>query len=94
MTTEFAAYTSGSYTSLPPNDQFLFSLALEHAPELNQGHLPDSLRHEFKSKGITLSPTARLNVMHVGKLWFITDKEQRYSVRMVPTMLYVYTEER
>jgi hypothetical protein len=92
MTREFANFMSGSYTTLPPSDRFLFSLPLEHAPELDQGHIPESLRQEFKSKGIPLSPTTRLNVMHVGKIWFITDKERRYYVRMVPTMLYVYTE--
>jgi hypothetical protein len=83
-----------NYTHLPPQDQFLFSLDPGNAQELNQGIIPAAVRKEFKSKGVPLSETARLNVMHVGKIWFITDNEKRYSVREVPTLLYVYTEER
>jgi hypothetical protein len=83
-----------NFANLPPHDQFLFSLDPGNSAELNQGIIPAAVRKEFKSKGVPLSDTARLNVMHVGKIWFITDNDQRYSVREVPTMLYVYTEER
>jgi hypothetical protein len=65
---------------------------LEYAPELDQGIIPDSLRREFKEKGVALAKTAQLTVLHTGKVWLITDKEHRYSVRMLPTNLFVYTQ--
>jgi hypothetical protein len=65
---------------------------VEHAPELDKGFIPEALREEFKSKGIALSDGARINVSHVGKIWYVTDKEKKYSVRALPTNLYVYTE--
>ena len=78
--------------TVPSDDQFMFTLPLEHAPDLDQGVIPESLRHGFKDQGVALSKTAELSIQHAGKIWLITDKEHKYSVRMLPTHLFVYTE--
>ena len=83
---------TGSFSTLPANDQFLFSLPLEHASELDKGIIPKSLQEEFKRIGMPLTDTARLTVIHVGKIWLLTDMEKKYSIRMLPNNLMVYTE--
>jgi len=39
-----------------------------------------------------LSGAACLKVQHLGRVWFILDQARKYSVRMVPTVLLVYSE--
>jgi hypothetical protein len=79
-------------SSVPADDRFMFTLPLQHVPDLDQGKVSDSLRREFKENGITLSGNTGLTIEHMGRIWLINDKEHRYSVRMLPTNLFVYTE--
>lgn len=87
----FRAYNNVCMT-LPANDMYVFSLPLEQAADLDQGVIPKEVRGEFEAKGSPLSPAARLNVQHAGRVWFIVDLDRKYSVRMVPTGLLVYSE--
>lgn len=87
----FRAYNNVCMT-LPTNDMYVFSLPLEHAGDLDQGVIPEAVLHEFEAKDSPLSPAARLNVQHPGRVWFIVDLDRKYSVRMVPTGLLVYSE--
>ncbi len=86
------AVTGGAM--LPAESRFLFATSLEHIRELDKGIIPEALRQEFKNKGIPLSDSTRINTTYIGKIWYLTDKERKYSVRAVPTNLYVYTENR
>ncbi|GFO62226.1 hypothetical protein M1B72_00240 [Geomonas paludis] len=87
----FRAYNNVCMT-LPTNDMYAFSLPLEHAGELDQGEIPQAVRQQFDSHGSALSPTARITVQQSGRVWFIIDLDRKYSVRMVPTGLLVYSE--
>ena len=87
----FRAYNNVCMT-LPTNDMYVFSLPLEHAGDLDQGIIPKAMLEEFEANGSTLSGAARLNVQHIGRVWFIVDLDKKYSVRMVPTGLLVYSE--
>ncbi|QWV93325.1 hypothetical protein KP004_19505 [Geomonas oryzisoli] len=87
----FRAYNNVCMT-LPTNDMYVFSLPLEHAGELDQGEIPHAVRQEFETNGSTLSPAARVNVQQSGRVWFIIDLDRKYSIRMVPTGLLVYSE--
>lgn len=87
----FRAYNNVCMT-LPTNDMYVFSLPLERAGELDHGTIPPAVRQEFEAQGVSLSPAARLTVQHSGRVWFIIDLDRKYSVRMVPTGLLVYSE--
>ena len=87
----FKAYNNVCMT-LPTNDTYVFSVPLEHAGDLDQGIIPQAMLQEFKTNGAPLSEAARLNVQHLGRIWFIVDLNKKYSVRMVPTGLLVYSE--
>lgn len=87
----FRAYNNVCMT-LPTNDMYVFSLPLEHADDLDQGILPAAVLQEFAANGSPLSGSARLRVQHSGRVWFIVDLDRKYSVRMVPTGLLVYSE--
>lgn len=87
----FRAYNNVCMT-LPTNDMYVFSLPLEHAGELDQGVIPPAVQREFEAQGEPLSMAARLTVQHSGRVWFIVDLDRKYSVRMVPTGLLVYSE--
>lgn len=87
----FRAYNNVCMT-LPTNDMYIFSLPLEHAAELDRGAIPPAVLQEFEANGSPLSPWVRLNVQHPGKVWFIVDSGRKFSVRMVPTGLLVYSE--
>jgi len=71
---------------------YVFSLPLEHADDLDRGILPEAVLREFSAKGSPLSRAARLRVQRSGRVWFIVDLDKKYSVRMVPTGLLVYSE--
>jgi len=87
----FRAYNNVCMT-LPTNDRYVFSLPLEHAGDLDQGVIPQAVRQEFEAQGSPLTAAARLSVQHCGRVWFIVDLDRKYSVRMVPTGLLVYSE--
>ncbi|MBU5611810.1 hypothetical protein [Geomonas azotofigens] len=87
----FRAYNNVCMT-LPTNDMYVFSLPLEHALGLDQGEISREVRQEFDANGSPLSPAAKLNVQQSGRVWFIVDLDRKYSVRMVPTGLLVYSE--
>jgi len=87
----FRAYNNVCMT-LPTNDMYVFSVPLEYAGDLDQGTIPKAMLAEFEANGSTLSGTASLNVQHPGRVWFIVDLDKKYSVRMVPTGLLVYSE--
>lgn len=78
--------------TLPTNDAYVFSLPLEEAGRLDRGMIGDELRREFAANGSQLSCAARLKVQYPGRVWFIVDPDRKYSVRMVPTGLLVYSE--
>lgn len=87
----FRAYNNVCMT-LPTNDRYAFSVPLEHAADLDEGVIPQSLLREFETNNAPLSGAARLLVQHAGRVWFIVDLDKKYSVRMVPTGLLVYSE--
>lgn len=87
----FRAYNNVCMT-LPTNDMYVFSVPLENADDLDQGVIPLAMQQEFEANGSPLSAAARLNVQHQGRVWFIVDLDKKYSVRMVPTGLLVYSE--
>lgn len=87
----FRAYNDVCMT-LPTNDRYAFSLPLDRAGELDQGVIPQPMLREFEANGSPLSGAARLLVQHAGRVWFIVDLDRKYSVRMVPTGLLVYSE--
>jgi hypothetical protein len=87
----FRAYNNVCMT-LPTNDMYAFSLPLEHSGDLDQGAIPQAVRQEFEGKEFPLTAAARLTVQHPGRVWFIIDLDRKYSVRMVPTGLLVYSE--
>ncbi|WP_224983968.1 hypothetical protein [Geomonas agri] len=87
----FRAYNNVCMT-LPTNDMYVFSLPLEHAGELDRGEIPQAVCQQFEANGSALSPAAKINVQQPGRVWFIIDLDRKYSVRMVPTGLLVYSE--
>jgi hypothetical protein len=87
----FRAYNNVCMT-LPANDMYVFPLPLEHAQDLDQGMIPQEMLQQFEANGCPLSAEAGLKVQHAGKVWFIIDLDRKYSVRMVPTGLLVYSE--
>ncbi len=87
----FRAYNNVCMT-LPTNDRYVFSVPLDHAADLDQGTIPETMLEEFEANGSPLSRAARLSVQHLGRVWFIVDLDKKYSVRMVPTGLLVYSE--
>ncbi|WP_224959274.1 hypothetical protein [Geomonas subterranea] len=74
------------------HDTYVFSLPLEHVVGLDQGEVPPEVRQEFETNGSPLSPAAKLTVQQSGRVWFIIDMDRKYSIRMVPTGLLVYSE--
>jgi len=87
----FRAYHNVCMT-LPTNDMYVFSVPLEYSGDLDQGVIPQAMLKEFEANVSPLSGAARLNVQHLGRVWFIVDLDKKYSVRMVPTGLLVYSE--
>ncbi|WP_026841291.1 hypothetical protein [Citrifermentans bremense] len=87
----FRAYNNVCMT-LPTNDRYAFSVTMEHATKLDEGVIPESMLQEFEANATPLSQAARLKVQHAGRVWFILDLDKKYSVRMVPTRLLVYSE--
>ncbi|MBJ6748601.1 hypothetical protein [Geomonas anaerohicana] len=87
----FRAYNNVCMT-LPTNDMYVFSVPLEHAGELDQGEIPLAVRQQFDANSSALSPAARITVQQSGRVWFIIDLDRKYSIRMVPTGLLVYSE--
>jgi hypothetical protein len=91
MMENFRSYNSVCMT-LPTNDMYAFSLPLEYSLDLDKGIIPAEMTQEFEAKGAPLTGTAIVNIQYEGRIWFIIDQQKRYSVRMVPTGLLVYSE--
>lgn len=59
----------------------LCSLAADHALELDNGLIPELLRHRLDQIGRRLGAGARLSVRDPGRLWCLTDNDRVYSLR-------------
>lgn len=78
--------------TLPSNDKYVFSLSLHHIPALDQEIIPEEMRRDFAKFGRPLSGAAGILAQSKGRVWFMVDGQKKFSVRMVPTGLLVYSE--
>lgn len=81
---------TGACSPFSPPDNSLFTLASEHARELDKGSLPAVLRTRFEQQGIPLPDSAQVKVQHLGKVWYISAQDRMYSVRKRPACLTIY----
>lgn len=72
------------------SEALLCCLAAEHAADLDRELVPGMLRQRLERLGITLSPAARVNVRHPGRLWCVTDEGASYSVTKEAARLAVH----
>jgi hypothetical protein len=79
--------TSGS-NNLPDNP--LFSAPAEYAMELDKGLLPAVLHSRFKQQNQPLSESAYVSVHNPGRIWVITDRDRKYSIRNLQSRLTIY----
>jgi hypothetical protein len=79
--------TTGSY-NLPDNS--LFSAPAEYAVELDRGLLPEVLHSRFQQQNQTLSENACVTVHNPGRIWVITDRDRKYSIRNLQSRLTIY----
>lgn len=79
--------TSGSY-NMPDNS--LFSAPAEYSMELDKGLLPAVLHSRFKQQNQPLSESAYLTVHNPGRIWVITDRDRKYSIRHLQSRLTIY----
>lgn len=89
-----AVYRSGTgaCTMFSPSDNALFSIPSELAQELDRGQLPTVLLSRFAQQGIPLSACAEIRIQRSGRIWYISDRGSRYSVRKLAAHLTVYRD--
>jgi predicted phage baseplate assembly protein len=63
----------------------LFNAAAARAAELDAWTISDDLRQQFQSNGITLAPTAYVNLLTQGEAWRITDDEAQMTYALAAT---------
>lgn len=85
-------FRSSACTLLAGSGNALFSIPVEHAPELDQGVLPELLGARLAQQGIVISGHTEITVLHQGRLWLLTDREQKFSVRRLSAHLAVFKE--
>ncbi|MDE0297489.1 MAG: YibE/F family protein [Candidatus Poribacteria bacterium] len=87
-------YAKGKVLSLlESNAKFLFESGLEYTNNLDNREIPNGLRAEFESNGITLSQNVNVEIKTwKDSRWLITDRdrEQTYAARRFGESLKIY----
>lgn len=83
---------TGACTMFASPDTALFSVPSRHAAELDQEKIPAVLRNRFRQQKAPLSEKARAIIKDSGRVWSISDRDRRYSVRRVAERLTVYRD--
>lgn len=89
---QHTVFRSSACSMLAGSGNALFSIPAEHAPELDQGVIPEVLRTRLAQQGIIVSGDAVVTVQHEGRLWLLTDQGQNFSVRRLSAHLAVFKE--
>ena len=88
----YAAATQhhGEEVALSVKRGFIFAVNLESQIELDNGEIPNALKHALENNGIRLSSTPVVSTISAGESWMLTDRDITYVLRADGRKLDIY----